>query len=520
MRSPLSWLGGQLLVDHRRRKAGLPHDPSRRSALKGLAAGPLVGALACSGAAADPTTAVRPEKVVVLGAGLAGLNCCRHLVREGFTVSVVEALDRPGGRVYSVPGLFLSAPDRVAELGGEWINSADTDLLDLVKELGLTLIDLYASAYDELVWLRGERMLPRDLFRDLEPLVTAIDEALGTFSTDLISYANPGGAEAVDHTSVADWMGPTTDGTVAGEFLRLLITTDYGLEIEDQSALNLLFSLGSGVSEYDERYRILGGNQQVADALATRFADRIRFGTAAVAIREADDGRLRVEYADGSDELADYVVSSLPFTVLRKLTLDLALSDVKLRAINELGYGTNAKLLLPFAGRPWEATGENGLLLSDTGLQSGWDTWDQQAGPEGGFANFTGGARGEALAEGTPEARGNELIDELEPIWPGTRAAWTGEAARQSWPTEPTALGSYSCYRIGQWTTIGGAEAESAGRLHFCGEHTSAEFQGYMNGAAESGRRAAEEIVDRANGAERRAKTPRACMRRPWVRPR
>jgi monoamine oxidase len=310
-------------------------------------------------------------------------------------------------------------------------------------------------------------------------------------------------------------MRPHVEGTVAEGFTRLLMTTDFGREPEDQSALNLLFYFGSGATEYDERYRILGGNQQVADRLAEAWAGRIRYGVAATGIEEAGDGRLRVALDDGSEEVADYVVCTLPFSVLRNLRLDLDLPAPKRLAIDTLGYGTNAKLLLPFAGRPWTAHGDNGLVHTDTGLQSGWDPWDQQEGDTGAFANFTGGEHGERLGEGDPVDLAGALVEELETFWPGARAAWGGEVARQHWPGIPTALGSYACYRVGQWTTLGGAEPEPVGRLFFAGEHTSYEFQGYMNGAAESGRRAAEEVLAAANGAARIRREPRACQRRP-----
>lgn len=311
MRSPLAVWARRFVVDARRRAAGMAVGPTRRNLLAGLGAAPV--ALGCASGAVSGREGSRTEKVVVLGAGLAGLNAARLLVREGFAVRVVEALERPGGRVYSVPGLFASAPDRVAELGGEWINSSDTDLLDLVTALGLPLIDLYASELDELIWLEGGPVAAREVARAIEPLVAAIDRAVAGLPSDDISYASPAGAEELDHTSVADWMRPYTEGTLADPFMRQFMTTDFGREVEDQSALNLLFYMGSGALEYDERYRILGGNQQVVDALAERLGDRVRYGVAAAAIREADGGRLRVEYADGSDEIADHVVSALPF---------------------------------------------------------------------------------------------------------------------------------------------------------------------------------------------------------------
>ena len=526
MRTPLSRFLRRLLVARRRAARGLPPqavplaDPGRRALLAGMATLPALGALGCVEPVPDTGDSGRGggRRVLVLGAGLAGLTCCHYLARAGVRAEVVEAASRVGGRVYSVPGLFASAPERVAELGGEWINSTDTDLLALVGEFDLPLIDLYASDLAELRWFDGARLSGRELAAAIDPLITAIDAAVAGLP-DTVGYADPGGAEALDQTSVAAWMEPHTAGTVADAFVRELMTADFGLETTEQSSLNLLFFLGSGAVEYDERYRILGGNGQVADTLAARYANRITSSREANALREAEDGRIEVGFTDGSVERADVVVCALPFTVLRTFALDVPLSAAKERAIRELGYGTNAKLLLPFTGRPWRASGENGIVITDNGAQMGWDPWDQQEGDAGAFANFTAGEHGAGLHQGEPVERAEELLAWLEPFWPGLSAQWTGEVARQAWPVEPTVLGSYACYRVGQWTALGGAEPEPEGALFFCGEHTSHDFQGYMNGAVESGRRAAEEVVAHLGGAARRARVSRACRRRPWVPP-
>ncbi|MEQ1572513.1 MAG: FAD-dependent oxidoreductase, partial [Myxococcota bacterium] len=110
--------------------------------------------------------------------------------------------------------------------------------------------------------------------------------------------------------------------------------------------------------------------------------------------------------------------------------------------------------------------------------------------------------------------RGAELLAQLELLWPGCSAEQAGDALRAAWPQDPWALGSYSCYRPGQWTGIGGAEAEPVRTLFFAGEHTSAVFQGYMNGAAESGAAAAADVLGWASGAARRTRRVRAGRRR------
>lgn len=236
-------------------------------------------------------------------------------------------------------------------------------------------------------------------------------------------------------------------------------------------------------------------------------------GVEVVALRESTSGSWTVSFADGTEQVADVVVCTLPFTVLREVALEATLSDVKRRCIDDLGYGTNAKLLLPFSRRFWRDAGDSGLAITDL-FQEGWDSSMMQGLDGGAFATFRGGNAGVAVVAGSTADRGAELLAQLEQLWPGCSASLAGDAVREAWPDDPWVRGSYSCYRVGQWTTIGGAEPEPVGTLLFAGEHTSYLFQGYMNGAAQSGADAAADVIAITSGVARRARVPRACRRR------
>jgi monoamine oxidase len=168
----------------------------------------------------------------------------------------------------------------------------------------------------------------------------------------------------------------------------------------------------------------------------------------------------------------------------------------KQRAIAELGYGTNAKLFAGTNGRPWRAAGFSAESFSDAGYQLCWDHTETQGGAGGGLTLYSGGAAGVAVGEGTAEAQVARLLPGVDAAFPGTAVAFNGRSARFHWPTHPWTMGSYACYRPGQWTSIAGAEIRPVGRLFFAGEHTSYDFQGYMNGAAETGRRAAGAVLE------------------------
>jgi monoamine oxidase len=164
--------------------------------------------------------------------------------------------------------------------------------------------------------------------------------------------------------------------------------------------------------------------------------------------------------------------------------------------IDELGYGSNAKLIGQFHERPWLTRHHaNGSAFTDLAWQACWDTSRAQPGDRGVLTLFVGGAAGRTLDRGTPDARMREWLPELDVVFPGTAPAYMEDSAlRMHWPSMPWALGSYACYRPGQ-AAWAGLEGARVGRMHFCGEHTSPEFQGYLEGAAAAGERVATEIL-------------------------
>jgi monoamine oxidase len=192
---------------------------------------------------------------------------------------------------------------------------------------------------------------------------------------------------------------------------------------------------------------------------------------------------------------------ALPFSLLREVDrTGLTLSDEKKDVIDHIGYGTNAKVMAGFSSRPWWTThGSTGSLTCDLPVQQ---TWDSTVGQEpvsgaGVLTNFLGGDQGLASGDGTPEAWVNSvMLPALETVWPGSQAAYTPDSAvRMHWPTSPFSKGSYTCYRPGQWA-YWSTEGTREGNLHFCGEHCSLDFQGWMEGAAETGALAASEVLE------------------------
>ena len=219
-----------------------------------------------------------------------------------------------------------------------------------------------------------------------------------------------------------------------------------------------------------------------------------------MALKSLSDGRYRLTFSSpgGTREVkVEHVVLALPFTLLRQVQLEVELPEVKRKAIQELGYGTNAKLMVGLSSRPWRAAPHrsDGSTLSDVGYQQSWESSRLQPGTSGILTQYTGGQKGLDLGEGTPEQRAAEFLEGLDRLFPGVKATANGAVARMHWPSYPLTRGSYSAYTVGQFTTIAGAEIERVGNLHFCGEHTSLDAQGFMEGAALTGAMAADEVA-------------------------
>jgi monoamine oxidase len=461
----------------------------------GLALGPTLWG--CDSGAAGGS------RVVIVGGGMAGLNAASHLKQACVTAAIYEASDRTGGRMYTARDLV--GPGLTTELGGEFIDSIHDDVLALAARFNLPLFDRTTDTLVEGYFFDGRHYTEEEIVAAFAPLAERIQADYDS-TGEIVDYQNEGNATALDNTSIAEYL----DQIGATGFLRALLdvayVTEYGLDAAEQSALNLIFLIGTDLSEgfqifgeSDERYKVEGGNQRIVDALADELDGQIELGHLLTAVRPSGNSyRLTFESAGAPRDVdADVVVLTLPFTLLRQVDLTaLALPAFKTRAITELGYGTNAKLFVGTSARPWRDAGFNGECFTDEAFQLCWDHTQFQPGTGGGLTLYSGGAAGLTAGEGTPESQVARLLPGVEQAFPGTEAAQNGRVARFHWPTHPFTLASYACYRPGQWTTIAGAEIEPVGRLFFAGEHCSYDYQGYMNGAAETGRRAAESVLD------------------------
>jgi monoamine oxidase len=479
-------------------------DLARRRFLQEAGAVGAMGLLAGCGV----TPSIRSDKtdeVAIVGAGIAGLTAAYRLRQAGIRVRVFEAQNRIGGRMFSLRKHF--ADGQVIELGGELIDSNHTRIRAMAAELGLPLDDLRGGDSAQEVWFHGGRRYSEAQIIDaFAPIAAAIERDVGLLSEGDITYATPQGAQELDALSVSDWL----DRAGANGWLRKLIdvayTTEMGLECGEQSALNLLTFIGTDKQKFeifgesDERYHVRGGNDLIPARLADKLADAIELGSVLEALRRDADGKYTLSLRRGNasrDVRATQVLIAIPFSTLRQVRLELPLPGVKQRAIAQLRYGTNAKLMIGFNQRIWRTQhGASGSVYSDLPFQTTWETSREQSGRAGVLTNFTGGQHGLDIGKATPREQADLAAQQLEAIFPGLSATRAGASeARMHWPSHPWTQGSYACFAPGQWTGLRGAMGEPVEHLYFAGEHCALDTQGFMEGGCESGETAAQQII-------------------------
>jgi monoamine oxidase len=485
---------------------------SRRAFLGTLGQAAVVAAgSSAMGGLAIAAPAAKNARIAIVGAGLAGLTCAWRLKQAGLTATVFEAATRLGGRCFSRRGYF--ADGQVVERGGELIDTGHTAVLDLAAEFGLPVDDLLAAepaGTEPVYYFGGQSYTYAQVLTEFQAIYPALqDDVTAADYPTTFNSSTPRGRQ-LDKISIAQYIDQIVPGghhSLLGQVLDVAYNIEFGAETEDQSALSLLYLLGfseqstfSVFGESDERFHIRGGNDQLVSNLASRLGNQIQTGTPLVAIAKNSDGRSTLTFSDGlscKSQVFDHVVLALPFSILR-YSVDISKANFSRRkrtAIAELGMGTNSKFQLQFKRRFWNALGNNGDSYADTGYQNTWEATRAQAGQAGVLVNFTGGEIGASYNEGTLAQRNSTVLSQLEPVLKGATRQFNGLSTLDYWPGYRWTRGSYAYWKVGQYTGFAGIESVRQGNVHFCGEHTSLDSQGYLNGAVDTGNNAAAEII-------------------------
>jgi monoamine oxidase len=443
-------------------------------------------------------------KIAIIGGGIAGLTAAHYLNKAGFKPTIYEAAKRTGGRMMSVTGLL--AEGITTELGGEFIDSSHKDMLDLCKEFDLKLLDMQAP--EELkrnlvqhdFFFNNHRISEKSLIEAIKPYLSVIKKDATLVATE--NYKNPD-LIALDKLSLDEYLQKIGITGWLYDLLRISYTAEMGLASDIQNCIAFLELLDTNTAngfdiygESDERYKVIGGNQKVVDALAKTLEGQIEREYQLEALTEKGM-EYKLNFQNGKEIYADFVIMTIPFSVLREVKINVDMSPKKAKCIKELSYGTNSKMFLGMKKRIWREQGFSGYVLSNL-MHNGWDSSQMQTNNEGagGYSVFFGGKMGKDLKDSQIE----DYLSKLNVIYPSIKEQFNGKKGTFNWGNSPHAKGSYACMTVGQKTAFGGVEAEPINSILFAGEHCSKDSQGYMNGGAETGRKAAEELIRRVKG--------------------
>jgi monoamine oxidase len=463
--------------------------------------------------------------IAVVGGGIAGLSCALQLADAGLTSTVYESSTRLGGRMHSNPGYFNEG--QVSEWCGELIDTGHKTIRALAKRFGLATVDLRGAepnGSEDTFYIFGQYYPAQQADMDFQPVHHALSMAVQAASYPTTYNVSTPGGRALDNTSVFDWIEENVPGghsAPMGMLLDVAYNTEYGATTDVQSSLNLIYLLAYQASPgnfnmyglSDERYHIVGGNQQLPTAIGNYLGANVKTGWAMTSIVKGSDSRFTLTFAVGKSSktvVADYVVLALPFAVLSGLDYRRAgFDDLKKNAIQNLGAGRNGKLQLQFTDRLWDGRGAwpgvgNGNTFADNGYQGTWDVTRAQSGRSGILVDYTGAEVTLAMRSTVPYAFAGDsgvipdaqrFLSQIEQVFPGLTARWNGKAAATLPHLDPNLKLAYSYWKVGQYQLFGGYEGVRQGNCLFCGEHTSVDFQGFMEGGAASGQAAANTIV-------------------------
>jgi monoamine oxidase len=449
-------------------------NPSRRDLLKAA----LVSTAALGAGRA-------PKKILIAGAGLAGLSAAYELIQSGHQVMVFDARDRPGGRVLTLRDTF--ADGQYAEAGAETFGETHNYVQHYVQALRLETIPAWNYGKLASIIIRDARRSRSNAElsqKYIEPAVKEIGDPLapGWPSADLLRQ--------FDRVSMAELLrnrGASPDEVAV---LQIAYSDSWDNGTAPDSALCLLRD--EAIARKGASFRIRGGNDRLPKALAQSLGARVHYRATLERIRQNKKQVTVTVNTSGrrSQISADYLICAIPFTVLRSIEVSPAFSEGKQRAIRELSYNSVTRVYVQSRARSWVADGLSGYAATDLPIGTVWDCTEGQPGSRGILECYTSGDRARTLASLSEPQRIRTVVENLQKVFPGVNAE---KSLSIAWDADPLVKGAFAWFKRDQMSTLLPHIARREGRVFFAGEHTSPWF-GWMQGALESGNRAAREV--------------------------
>ncbi len=447
------------------------------------------------------------RKVLVIGAGLAGLTAASELRSKGIQITVFEARQRPGGRVHTLREPFTDG--LYAEAGATRIPDNHDLTLSYCRQFELPLVPFRPGGLSTVYYVGGKRIIVKRGASVEWPIALNDEEqklGIAGLREKYIGGVLNMITDAADDTRWPPESLKMYDELTWVEFLRkqgaspgavTLLTLGHNRGFNERvSALSWLRYIILSHSR-NRMYKIDGGNDRLPEALAREAGDSIQYQTSVLRLANTQNG-VKATYQQhgrqGEMEF-DFVISAIPFSVLRTMELSIDCSEGKRRAIDTLQHVSCVKIYLQTAKRFWLEENADGFGLTDLPVSEIWDASAMQKGEKGILQSYiTGDLAREFESMGEPD-RIRAMAEQTGKLYPQLQKYFE-KGFSYSWDDDEWARGAWAYYRPKEMTTLLPFIGTSEGRVHFAGDHTSP-WPGWMQGAIHSGQRVAREIVAR-----------------------
>jgi Monoamine oxidase len=431
----------------------------------------------------EPENSRDSRRILIIGAGFAGLACAHELLHAGCKVTVLEARNRVAGRVMTLRN-FVKGKE--IEGGAEFIGSNHPAWLTYAKKFGLKLYEVTEEADDNSAFFFDGHWLDVQQAKALFEEMKTVTQQMTADARD-INEDEPwlsANAAKLDRMDTGTWLSSLNVSALCKKAFDLQMQANNGVALGQQSYLgNLTQVKGGGLEKYwteSEVYRCRGGNERLAQKFAEILGRRLRLNTPVRSVK-LTDSRAIVKTLSGETIEADDVVLAVPPSVWSRIRFEPDLPETL-----EQQMGMAVKYVTRVRSKFWEANRLKPDASSDTMVSMTWDPTEGQTGPGDALSAFSGGpaaskCRSDFALEGKKAY--NRVLEQLFPGYVTNATA----SIFMNWPSIHWTMAGYCFPSPGQITRVGPILRKGIGKLHFAGEHTCFKFVGYMEGALNSG---------------------------------
>jgi monoamine oxidase len=445
-------------------------------------------------------------KVVVIGAGFAGLSAARHLSKRGIEVDVVEARDRVGGRTLN----HVFEDGSIVEVGGQWVGPTQNHVLELIDELGLDTFDTFDTG-DYVVSLKGKiKKFKGDTF-GLPPHVLVevglTQKRLESMAAKVPLDAPWTSAHAIDWDSqtLETWLRRHLRFEQSRQFWRAITAAIFSAEATEMSLLHFLFYCHSGgmldrlmgTANGAQKSRIVGGSQLIAQRMAEELGNRVHLEEPVTGVSQSSSGV--IVRTPRSEYHADAAIVAIPQHLIGNIVFNPPLPPRRQQLVQNVPMGAVIKIVAKYTTPFWREDKMSGFGVSlDHPVSITFDNSPPDA-SSGMLVGFFEGAHGRSASALSVDERRDVFVRTLVDLF-GSQAASPLEVVELDWTAEQWSGGCYGGHLgPGVWTQLGDELVKPFGRIEWAGTETAAEWNGYMDGAISSGYLAADRVLTKAS---------------------